>query len=83
MSCLLMISIYSWVLSIFLVPNTPSSKLLGLLAYILPPEVPTSLLVIVKREEFETKVVKEINALFRKSNLILENLAYTVKFTAS
>lgn len=30
-----------------------------------------------------TKVVKEINALFRKSILILENLAYTVKFTAS
>lgn len=64
-------------------PKYPFSKLLGLLAYILPPEVTTSLLVIVKREDFETKVVKEINALFRKSNLILENLAYTVKFTAS
>jgi len=36
----------------FLVPNAPSPKLLGLLAYILHPEVPTSLLVTVKRKDF-------------------------------
>lgn len=51
-SFLLVISIYLWLLSMFLVPNFPSPQLLGLLAYILHPKGPISPLVMVKREDF-------------------------------
>lgn len=78
-SCLLVISIYSWLVSMFLVPNSPSSKLLGLLAYILHPEVPTSLLIVVKREDFwnegckgNKRFVQEISSRIRKSGLHCE-----------
>ena len=77
---LLDFSTLSWLLSMFLVPNSPSPNLLSQLVYILYPEVPTSLLIIVKRGAFwnqgcknkNKRFVQEISSQIGKSGLCCE-----------